>query len=83
MVIAIPVVVDVARLSKRDQQKLMVHGRGEQESEDDDDGMVAPVAAVSKKHCTYIIFVIQNLRETVLARLEDGRNVEVDAFPSP
>ena len=83
MVIAITVVVDAARLSKMDQQKLMVRRRGEQENEDDDDGMVAPVAAVSKKHSTYIIFVIQNLREKVLARLDDGRNVEVDAFPSP
>ena len=42
----------------------MAHGRGEQESEDDDDnGMVAPVAAVSKKYCTFIIFVLQNLCE--------------------
>ena len=82
MVIAIPVVVDAARLSKMDQQKLMAHGRGEQESEDDDDGMVAPVAAVSKKYCTFIIVVLPNLREKNLARLDDGRNVEVDAFPS-
>ena len=34
--------------------------------------MVAPVAAVSEKHSTYIILVLHNLREKVLARLEDG-----------
>ena len=83
MVIAITVVVDAARLSKRAQQKLMVLGRGEQENGDDDNRMVAAAAAVSKKHSIYIIFVLQSLRETVLARLEDGRNVEVDALTSP
>jgi len=76
---SLSVVVDGASFSVNDKNRLMALVQSQQNSQDEDEDMGAPAAAVYKTHSGSIFDVLEDLKEKAEAQLSELRKAEVSA----
>eukprot|EP00403_Amphidinium_massartii_P026043 CAMPEP_0178402504 /NCGR_PEP_ID=MMETSP0689_2-20121128/16877_1 /TAXON_ID=160604 /ORGANISM="Amphidinium massartii, Strain CS-259" /LENGTH=699 /DNA_ID=CAMNT_0020023409 /DNA_START=30 /DNA_END=2129 /DNA_ORIENTATION=- len=79
LVATLGAVIDAASFSSTDRQKLMALVQSKQTSEDDDEELGAPAAAIYKTHSSNILDVLEDMKDKAEEELANLRKAEMES----